>query len=505
MKFNPVNDTFILNSIKQLKNGKAPGPDKIPTKLIKDAGEGICKPLAMIFNSSFRHGIFPDIWKLARVTPIFKSGSRSDANNYRPISVICVFSRILERIVHDQMYDYLRSRGILTTSQSAFQRLCSTTTSLIDSTEFWYENIDHKQVNLAIFLDLKKAFDTVDHKILLEKLEAYGIRELAGNWFRSYLEDRQLNCYESRAKTITCGIPQGSSLGPLLFIVYLNDFEKCLKACKAGMYADDTQVSLASLIVDELVRKAQDELGNISEWMRLNKLSANPQKTEYMFIGHPNRTNKITEQEILKLNGSEIKRVKKTKSLGVIIDQGLNWEDQSKATKAKVRGGLASLKNLKNIVSQSQLSNVYRALVESHIRYADVIWGSVSNSNIESLQRFQDRAISIIDTARIKEDWSKNLLPVKQLITFDRSVMTYKIMNRLCPENLWNKFKKRSHFSNYNTRFCENLQIPKYNLEHSKRRFSYTALKAWNEIPMNIRELPTLYQYKKQLKSHLTS
>ena len=126
------------------------------------------------------------------------------------------------------MYDYLRSRDILTTSQSAFQKLCLTMTSLIDSTELWYENIDHKQVNLATFLDLKKAFDTLDHEILLEKLEAYGVRELGGNWFRSYLEERQqyckLNCYESRANTITCGIPQGSCLGPLLFIMYLNDF-----------------------------------------------------------------------------------------------------------------------------------------------------------------------------------------------------------------------------------------------------------------------------------------
>ena len=136
MKFTPVSDIFILNSIKQLKNGKAPGPEKIPTLLIKDAGEVICKQLAMIVNSSLRHGIFPDIWKLARVTPIFKSGSRSDTNNYRPISVISVFSRILERIVHDQIYDYLRSRAILTIRQSAVQKLCSTVTSLIDSTEF---------------------------------------------------------------------------------------------------------------------------------------------------------------------------------------------------------------------------------------------------------------------------------------------------------------------------------------------------------------------------------
>ena len=169
--------------------------------------------------------------------------------------------------------------------------------------EFWYENIDHKMVNLAIFLHLKKNSTSVNNEILFEKLEAYGIRELAGNWFTSYLENRQqyckLNCYESRAMTVTCGIPQGSFLGPLLFIVYLNDFEKCFKASEAGMYADDTQVLLASSSVDELVHKAQDELGIISEWMRLNKLSANPQKREYMFIGHPNRTNEITEQEKL--------------------------------------------------------------------------------------------------------------------------------------------------------------------------------------------------------------
>ncbi len=184
--------------------------------------------------------------------------------------------------------------------------------------------------------------------------------------------------------------------------MYLNDFEKCLKVSKAGMYADDTHVTLTSKNVEELVHKAQEELTHISEWMRINKLSANPQKTEYMVIGHPRKTNKVEIQDTLRLNGSDIKRVKKTKSLGVIVDEGLNWEEQFKTVKGKVRGGLASLKKLKNILPQSQLSNVYRALVESHMRYADVIWGSLSNSRKESLQRLQNRAISMIDTSKIK-------------------------------------------------------------------------------------------------------
>ena len=237
MRLTPVDDNYVPKAIKQLKNGKAPGPDKIPIILIKDAVDLISKPLTLIFNSSLWKGIFPDVWKLARVTPIFKSGSKSVANNYRPISVISVFSRILERLVHDQVYEYLKVNKVLTMSQSAFQTLCSTITSLIDSTDYWYENSDHKQLNLAIFLDLKKAFDTVDHKILLEKLRKYGIRELSGDWFESYLKNRRQYCaangYESRPRTVTCGIPQGSCLGPLLFIIYLNDFEKCLKVSKA--------------------------------------------------------------------------------------------------------------------------------------------------------------------------------------------------------------------------------------------------------------------------------
>ena len=139
--------------------------------------------------------------------------------------------------------------------------------------------------------------------------------------------------------------------------------------------------------------------------------------------------------------------MKNTKSLGIIVDEGLNWERQYKAVHNKSRGGLQSLRRLKNILSQSSLSNVYRALIESQIRYADVIWGSLSNTKIEFLQRLQDRVVSMIHMSRIKDTWTPKVLSVKQLITFDRAVMVYKILNKLCPENLWNKFNLRSHHS----------------------------------------------------------
>ena len=509
MEFKTVDDVFILNAIKQLKNGKAAGPDKVPTTIVKDVGDLVSKPLSMIFNSSLANGMFPDIWKLARVTPIFKSGAKKDVNNYRPISVISIFSRILERIVHDQMFDFLLENNVITKNQSAFRKLYSTITSLICSTDYWYENIDCKKLNLTIFLDLRKAFDTVDHKIMVEKLRRYGIRNTAGNWFQSYLDHRKQFCsvngQRSKTSEVTCGIPQGSCLGPLLFIIYLNDFEKCLKFSQANIYADDTSVTIASDDVEKLVFEAQQELLNLSEWMRINKLSPNPAKTEYMVIGHSRKVNALNISSTLTLNDSDIKRVTKTKSLGVTVDENLKWDEQYKIVKGKICGGLASLKKLKNIIPQTKLCSVYYAIVESHLRYANVIWGSLPKTKLDNLQRLQDRARSIIESARFKDNWSCDWLSVENLIHFDRSVMTYKIMNKLSPESLWDKFQQRSSQSNYATRHCRDLLIPRLNTEHAKKGYYYSAVKVWNDIPVNIRELPTISRFKKELKEYLKS
>ena len=220
--------------------------------------------------------------------------------------------------------------------------------------------------------------------------------------------------------------------------------------------------------------------------MRINKLSANPKRTECMRTGHPRKVNKVEVHKPLRLNDYDIKRVTNTKLLGITVDEGLNWERQYKTVHNKTRGGLQSLRRLESILPQSSLSNVYRALIESHIRYADVIWGSLSNTKIEFLH-LHDRVVSMIHTSRIKDNWTPKFLSVKQLITFDRAVMVYRIFNKLCPENLWNKFNLRSHHSRYNTRFCRNIQNPKYNLEYAKKGFSNSALKTWNEIPLSIR------------------
>ena len=195
----------------------------------------------MIFNSSLRLGAFPDRWKIARITPIYKSGPKDDTNIYRPISILSVLSKLFEKILHGQLIDFLQSNKKL--NQFTFRKLHSTISSLIGVSDHWYSNIDNNKANFALFLDLKKAFDTVDREILISKLAKYGITGIENNWFKPYLANRSEYCsidgQVSDIMEIECGIPQGSCLGPLLFIIYLNDFEHCLEHSRASMYADD--------------------------------------------------------------------------------------------------------------------------------------------------------------------------------------------------------------------------------------------------------------------------
>ena len=366
-EFYTIHPNTIEREIKNLKCSKSAGYDKISVKLVKDAAKILSEPLAIIFNASFNKGIFPDIWKIARVTSIFKSGSKSNVSNYRPISVLSVFSRLLEKIGHDQFSKYLKEHNKFAKCQHAFLKLHSTLTSLLSVTDTWFSNIDKRKLNISIFLDLKKAFDTVDHGILLSKLSKYGAVGTPLRWLASYLTDRkqycQINGHKSCLKNVLCGIPQGSCLGPLLFILYVNDFEQCLEKCTAIMYADDTSVTCSAEDLTELCNDLKTEVGNIAKWLRLNKLSLNTDKTEYMVVGHKRQTNSISEPIEIKINEEPIKRVQTVKYLGTMVDENLTWNEQYKKHKGKIKSALSSLQKLRNILPQSKLDQVYRAAV----------------------------------------------------------------------------------------------------------------------------------------------
>ena len=233
-----------------------------------------------IFNSSIKYGFFLDVWKTANGTPTHTSRAKSALSNYRHILVISVFGMMLERLVHDQLPEFLTVNSILTSSQAAICILNSPKTSFISSTDHWHhwhENMDNNKINLAIFIDVRKALETVDHNILIRKLNSYGIVDRTGGWFESYLSDRTqfctLNRNKSKQRKVICGIPQGSCLGPLLFIICLNGFENGLQHSRASIYANDTNVKIAFGDIKRMADNAIQEMLNLSEWMRINKLS----------------------------------------------------------------------------------------------------------------------------------------------------------------------------------------------------------------------------------------
>ena len=285
----------------------------------------------------------------------------------------------------------MKDHGHFSHCQHGFRQLHSTVTSLLNVTELWLSNIDRKKVNMSVFLDLKKAFDTVDHDLLLAKLAVYGIVGGPHQWFSSYLTRRERYCQiggqRSSRKVVKHGIPQGSCLGPLLFILYVNDFAQCLVKSSPNMYADDTSVTTSAEDIDTLCDDLRTELTNISEWMRQNKLSLNANKSEFLIVGHKRQLNGIHEPVQLQVDEEPTRRVQTVKYLGIRVDENLSWNEQYKSLKCKVKCGLSSIRKLKDILPQSKLEQVCRALVESHLWYGNELWGSLSDTKLNCIEQ----------------------------------------------------------------------------------------------------------------------
>ena len=230
----------MLEIINQLEN-KSTGPHSIPIKLLKLVPDLILMPLCKIINHSFQTGVFPDALKISEVIPIHKGGSTEELNNYRPISLMSIFEKIIEKIMHKRLCEFLQEHNILFQNQFGFRKNNSTSFALIEITEKIKETIDNKKYGCGIFIDLRKAFDTVNHEILLRKLDHYGIRGMAQNWFKSYLTNRKqyvsLNGESSELKQIACGVPQGSCLGPLLFLLYINDLPNISEVLQKSLFS----------------------------------------------------------------------------------------------------------------------------------------------------------------------------------------------------------------------------------------------------------------------------
>ena len=318
----------ISDIISLLKSGKSLGPNSIPMKILKCLSSLISSPFSQIINESFQSGIFPDKMKLAKVIPLFKKGCPQTASNYRPISLLSVFSKITEKVMYERLYNFLVKHAILHELQFGFRANHSINHALVSLTEAIKNLLDNRKFGCGIFIDLQKAFDTVNHNIRLMKLEYYGIRGTTLDWFKSYLSDRKqyvsVNGSNSSCLSVTCGVPQGSVLGPLLFLIYINDLPRSSKKLTFYLFADDTNIYYESNNPDLLQQTVNKELKKVKIWLDVNKLSLNVDKTNFIIFKSPRHP--LTEAISIKIGNLPIRKTCYVKFLGVLLDENLSWK-----------------------------------------------------------------------------------------------------------------------------------------------------------------------------------
>ena len=504
--FQRINAQKVIKLLKALDVSKATGLDKIPNRLLKIAADVVATSLTGIFNQSLVTGTFPSDWKMAKVSPIFKNGSKSDLNNYRPISVIPTVAKIFEKIIYDQLYQYLNENDLLSSGQSGFRSLHSTLTALLETNDNWCVNIDRGLLNGVIFIDLRKAFDTIDHEIILKKLTKYGVDQDALKWFKSYLTNRMQRCnvnnHLSSASPLNCGVPQGSIIGPLLFLIYINDLPNCLNVGTPRMYADDTNVTFSAATIPDLESQINSDLNFIDRWLKANKLSLNVAKTEFMVISSRQKLQSINDYTMnIHIDGAPINQSNQSKSLGLIIDENLSWKAHIHEISKKVSSGIGALRRVRPFVSMHTAIKIYKGLIEPHFDYCSVVWDGLSEQLSEKLQKLQNRAIRVItkssyDTSpRFLLNWlGWDNLSVRR--AKQKANLMYKCINNLAPAYLCNLFFPST--PNYDFRNAKKkLLLPKPRTDYLKRSFSYSGAFLWNNLPEDIRTSNSLGFFKR--------
>ena len=333
--------------MKIIRSSKSTGLADIPTRLLKDGSGAIARPLSVLRNRSLAEDSIPLEWKHATVTPVHKSDSRTNPANYRPISVLPVFSKILEREVHKMAYTFLQQHNLLSVYQSGFRSSHSTTTYLTDVTNTLLQNIDKGQLTGLVFLDLTKAFDTPDHSVLLDKLASLGFSKASVQCFKAYFTDRTqsvvVNGSTSDPQSTSFGVPQGSLIGPLLFIIYINDVPSEVKHCQIQLYANDTLLYVSSSSISDIESMLSEDLKHKIEWLNNNFLYLNYSKTKVMFTGTHQRL-ALVDSFTVGAGDTVLSRVYQFKYLGVMLDPHLSWNDYIDYIERKISSKLGMLR-----------------------------------------------------------------------------------------------------------------------------------------------------------------
>ena len=488
----PTTPEEVIKVINSFSASKSTGPNSIPVHILKLLKHDISEPISFLINRSFTTGVFPSALKVSKVVPVFKNkGSPLVVSNYRPISLLSNIEKIYE-MMYSRLMSFLNHFKQIYSRQFGFRKAHSTVNTLINIIERIRETLDMGKFACGVFVDLQKAFDTVDHEILLAKLDHYGIRGVEKNWFKSYLSNRfqyvSISNTKSKLKSVKHGVPQGSVLGPLLFLLYINDLHACIKTSETYHFADDTHLLNFSKTVWSLCGRVNADLRVLVSWLNANKISLNASKTEFVIFRSPWKPLDCIPR--LKLSGKILTASKSVKYLGVHLDEHLSWRTHIASIATKLRRANGALSKLRHYVPTQILLNVYHAIFGSHSRYANQIWGLCDNSVTHRIQTLQNSAMRLISFNGPRVSATPLYADLGILKTFDQvKVMNILYVHRYLNQNLpidtleTLKFEKTDHSIGTRGNAIGLLKCPNVNTTNfGLNSFTRLASNQWNEL-----------------------
>lgn len=484
---------------------KSCGPDNITPRMLKELVDIMSGPITLLLKRTLAEGVIPNDWKKANVSPIFKKGSRNHASNYRPISLTSIICKLMETFVKQKLLAHLTEHNLLSSKQHGFISGRSTTTQLLTYLDKCLEWIVDGEVVDSIYLDFAKAFDTVPHRRLLEKLRSYGIRDELLNWISAFLCDRTqvvvVNGEESILGHVLSGIPQGSVLGPILFVIYINDILENINA-DGLLFADDTKI-FKTIMSREDALSLQTDIDLLEQWSRTWLLTFNPDKCHILTLG---KFENIRYSHRYSIYGNEMEHVFSEKDLGVVIDSALSFEDHISEKIKKANSIMGLIRRSFSYLSCNLFKKLYMTFVRPHLEYAQVIWSPHLKKLINSIEKVQMRATKYVDGLKNLE-YSERLrkldLPTlkyrrargdmiemfKHFHVYDKSTISKKFQPK-------GRVSRKHNFQIHERMAKDGVMGVQYN------SFYYRSARTWNNLPAKVVNAKDINEFKNNLDEH---
>ena len=509
----PVTVETVILTFKQLHDTNAIGSDGLAYRFVRDSLLVTVFYLTVIVNTSIVTGLYPALWKQALISPNFKSGDTNDVSNFRPISLLSILSKILEKIIANQLKDFLENNNLLSECQHGFRANLSTETALLKVTDKIYNNIDNNKITLLVLCDLSKAFDSVHHDTLLKKMVAHNIDTY---WFSDYLHNRtqsvKIENHVSSVRQVSFGVPQGSILGPILFLIFVNDMSKLAIQCDLVQYADDSQFIFTGSVddIDQMIENAEQTLKEAKRYFDKNGLMINTRKTQIVFIGSRQNIAKIPDDTKITFDGNFITPSNFVKTLGVTIDRYMTFDEHINDMHKKTMGTLIFINRIKDKLDRDTRVLLVEALALSLLNYCCKIWGSAGKTQIQRVQKLQNFAAKIASGKGRKYDRATpyitelNWLKIDKKCSYDACIFIYKILHKHIPDwlvSIETVGNARHRF----TRQCNDIFIRRASTNTGKRQFNIRGPLLWNTLPTDIREGGSLGAFKNRLRDHYLS